>query len=151
MNRLGLLISVLRVHLVSLFVLLTDGVLEVSNTGRIVDVGLTPSTPVVFTRLGHTRRDDGLPRRPAALMHLESVHGEKVEGGALNTASSAREAALDDLRMKTESLKDLSTLIRGQGGDTHLGHNLQNSAVDGMTVVVGELLYRLIVLDAMKR
>ena len=73
-NRLSLLISVLRVRLVSLFVLLTDGVLEVRDAVGVVDVSLTTSTPVILARLRHSGRQDGLARWPATLVHLVGVH-----------------------------------------------------------------------------
>ena len=99
MYGLRLLVGVLRVRVVGLLVLLTDGVLEVRDTGGVVDVGFATRTPVVFTRLGHARGNDSLAGRPAALVHLVGVHGEKVERGTLNAARGTVEAAFDNLGM----------------------------------------------------
>jgi hypothetical protein len=115
-----------------------DGILKVGNASRVVDVGFSTITPVVFTRLGHTRRDDSLATRPTTLVELEGIHGKEVKGGTLDTAGGTDEAFLDDLAVETESLEDLGTLVGLEGGDTHLGHDFEDAIVDGVAVVVHE-------------
>ena len=112
MNCPRLLVRIICVRVVSTLVL-PDSILEISDYGRIVDVCFPNGTPVVFFRLRHSRRDDGLTGRPATFVHLVCVHREEVESCTLDSAGCAVEAALDNLGMKTEGLENLGTLVRG--------------------------------------
>jgi hypothetical protein len=72
--------SVLGVRVVRRLVLLPHGVLQVSDTGRVVDVRLASVSPVVLSRLGEAGRKDGIAGRVASLVRLEGVEGEELKG-----------------------------------------------------------------------
>ncbi|KAI3478074.1 hypothetical protein L1887_60005 [Cichorium endivia] len=137
----------LGVGVVGRLVSLARGILEVGDGHGVVDVGLTTVTVVVLTRLRQTRDGDGVTRRVAAVVELERIHGEQGEVGTRDTRGGTGEAAVDDAVGETESLEDLGALVRGEGGDTHLGHDLEDTVVDGVLPVVDELRGREVGLD----
>ncbi len=122
-----------------------------SDGHGVVDVGLTTVTVVVLTGLGETRDRDGVTRGVTAVVEFESIHGEQGEVGTRDARGGTGEAAVNDVAGKTKSLEDLSTLVRGKGRDTHLGHDLEDTVVDGVSPVVDELLRRLITLTRPSR
>ena len=134
------LVSRPGVCLVRLVVLGSDSVLDVGNRGGVVDVRLTAITPVVLSSLGETRNLLDATARVALLVESEGILGNLLKGHTTNTGGSTCEAAVDNGVVNTKSLKDLGTLVTLKSGDTHLTHDLQDSAINGVPVVVDELL-----------
>ena len=58
MNNPGLFVGTSSVGIVSTLVLLPDGILEISDSGGIVDMSFSAGTPVIFARLRHPRRKE---------------------------------------------------------------------------------------------
>jgi hypothetical protein len=77
---------------------------------------------------------------------LEGIHRQELECSALDSRGSANEALLDDLLVQTQCLEELSTLVRGKGGHTHLGQHLEDTLVGGLLIVGNEALHCLSVL-----
>lgn len=50
------------------------------------------------------------------------------------------EAAIDNRVVESECLKDLSSLVRLQRRDAHLGHDLEDTAVGRVLVVLDDLV-----------
>jgi hypothetical protein len=112
---LDLLILGARVGLVRLVVLGANGVLDVGNRGRVVDVGFTTVSPMVLARLRETNRADAGSGRVATLVESESILGNELESHSLDTGSSTPKASLHDRLIETKDLKNLGTLVRGKG------------------------------------
>ncbi|GFZ47935.1 hypothetical protein JCM24511_05682 [Saitozyma sp. JCM 24511] len=140
------LARVARVAVIGVLVLLADSVLELGHGDRVVDTHLGSLAVVILARLGHAGDLDSVAGWPGALVELERVHGEELEGRTLDTRCGADKALADDLLVDTENLKELSALVRGQSGHTHLGEHLENTLVDRLHVVCDELLGALAVL-----
>ena len=50
--------------------------------------------------------------------------------------------------VQTENLEDLSTLVGLQSRDSHLGHNLEDTIVNRVTVVLHQIVDGLVALDS---
>jgi hypothetical protein len=146
-DALSLFVGVACIGVVCSLVLLANGVLEVRDPSRVVDVSLSTVSPVVLPGFRHTRGKDDFLTRPSALVEFESVHSKKIESGTLDTAGRSDKAFFNDFMVETEDLKDLGTLVRCEGRNTHLRHDLEDTVVDGVAVVVDELLSILAVFD----
>ena len=116
------------------------GVWMAPNARGVVDVSFAARPPVILSGLWHAGGKDSLARGPAALVHLECIHGEEVESSALHTAGRANEALLDDLGVETKRLEDLRTLVRLEGRNTHLAHDFENAVVGCLTIIDDQLV-----------
>src|SRR6266404_1215578 len=96
MNALRLIIRVTRISIVRILILLLDSMLEIGDAFGIVYVLLPTVTPVILSGLGHPRGDQGLARRPAALMEFECIHGKEIKSRPLNTTSRTNEETIDN-------------------------------------------------------
>src|SRR5262249_13358016 len=52
----------------------------------------------------------------------------------------AREVFIDDAAVEADDLEDLCTLVGLQGGDAHLGEDLEEAFADGFRIVLFELI-----------
>ncbi|GKT49344.1 uncharacterized protein ColSpa_09525 [Colletotrichum spaethianum] len=144
---LDLLVLGAGVRLVGLVVLGADGILDVGNAGGVVHVSLTTIAPVVLARLGQASDTDGVAGGETTLVEAEAVLCDGLEGGTLDTGGGALEAALDDSLIKTKSLENLGTLVRSKSRDTHLAHDLEDTTVARVLVVVDQSLVGKLLLD----
>jgi hypothetical protein len=145
--RLDLLILGSGVGLVGLVILGADGILDVGNRGRIVNVRLTTITPVVLSRLWKTRHTNGVSRGKSTLVETVALLGNQLESQALDTGGSALKTSLDNSLVKTKGLENLGTLVRGKSGDTHLAHDLEDTTVARVLVVADKGFVRELLLD----
>jgi hypothetical protein len=144
---LDLLILGAGVSLVGLVVLGANGVLDVGNRGRVVDVGLTTISPVVLARLRKTRGEDSLTGGETTLVESECLLSNELESHTLDTRSSTPETSLNNCLIKTQDFENLGTLVRGESRDTHLTHNLENTTITGVLVVTDKSLIGSLLLD----
>ena len=127
----------------SLQVLDSLGVVEVSLRGHPVFL----AAPVVLAGVAKSRRlslavGRGLARGEAHVVHGERVCGELIEPDALHARHGPLEALGDYVRVEPQRLKNLRPLVGRQGGDSHLREHLEHSVLNGVEVVVDELLER---------
>jgi len=112
---LDLLVRVSRISIVSALILLSDCVLQVGHSGRVIDMRFASVTPVILARLRHTSDGDRLTTRGVpTFVSGKCVHGQDLERRALNSRSRSGETLTDDFVMQTESFKDLGALVRCQ-------------------------------------
>jgi hypothetical protein len=131
-----------RVCLVRLVVLGPHGILDVGNGGRIVNVRLSAVTPVVLASLSQTRDFLDSTARVALLVKSEGILCNLLKSHTTDTSGSTSEAAVDNGVIDTESLENLGSLVTLKSGDTHFTHDLQDTAVNGVLVVLNQLLLR---------
>mmetsp|Transcript_32603 Transcript_32603/g.79532 ORF Transcript_32603/g.79532 Transcript_32603/m.79532 type:complete len:1230 (+) Transcript_32603:1174-4863(+) len=75
---------------------------------------------------------------------LEKVGQHLVKVDAADAGGGAGECPVHDIRVDSKGLKDLSTTVRLQRGDAHLGHRLAHAIVEGSLDALGELLVRVV-------
>ena len=82
---------------------------------------------------------------PAAVVHpalairagvpLEHVARDVLVADAADARGHARERVRDDLVTDAKRLEDLRSVVRRDGGDAHLRHDLEDAGVDGLLVL----------------
>ena len=100
------------------------------HLGRAV---LVDSVAVVSGVRQRMRRGVVLDKRPLAKRGGVAGHGLAADTGkreAADAGGGAREAEVDDVAAEAEGLEDLRALVRLQGRDAHLGHDLEDADAD---------------------
>ena len=68
-------------------------------------------------------------------VEAELVAGDGVESDAADAARVGAEVSLQQTLRQTDGLEDLGTTVRTDGGDTHLGHDLEQAFLHGLDIV----------------
>ncbi len=141
---LDLLVLGERVRLVGLVVLGADGVLDIRDADRIVDVWLAAIAPMVLARLLE-------PRDLADVSWLGKPFSWKANASwAIELERSCRGYELPYQQkprsttavVNAECFEDLGSLVGLQGGDSHLAHDFQDATIARCLVVGDDLLVR---------
>mmetsp|Transcript_100539 Transcript_100539/g.288012 ORF Transcript_100539/g.288012 Transcript_100539/m.288012 type:complete len:1151 (+) Transcript_100539:506-3958(+) len=141
------LVDVLGVHLVRLARVRLGRLLQQHHGRRGVEVRLAAVTVVEVARVGQERNLGGRVR-VGRVVEAANVGVKTLEVAALNAASRAGKATVDHLVGETDGLEDLGALVRLEGRDTHLGHDLEDALGGTLAVVVEELLVAELLLGA---
>lgn len=72
---------------------------------------LASVSPVVFTCLRQPGWNVDVSAWVAALVILDGIHSQQLEGYSLDSACSANETLVDDGVVNTESFEDLGSLV----------------------------------------
>ncbi len=140
-QALGLLVHPGRVLLEDVVPAVAGGVLEAEDRLRVEQVRLALAAPLVLAAdLQRAVRGgdagDGV-RLGVARGHLL---GDDVQAGAADLGGGAVEVGLDELVVEADGLEDLGAAVGGDGGDAHLGHDLQDALAERVDQVLDGLL-----------
>ena len=109
------------------FVIATLGRLLQQEDGlRIIEVILTGAAPLVFaagTQI--TMRARGPLGRVGHAVANGHFFGEFVEADATHAGGGPGEILVDDILVQTNGFEQLGATIAHDGGDAHLGHDLE--------------------------
>ena len=141
-GRLGVVVDEARVLPVQLVVARAHGLLQLGDGLRVVQVALAAQAPLVeAARLQLARRRRRVHVKAAA-WRISVSCSMRRHVDAADARHGAREVLLDDLVGETHGLEDLGPDVRGDRGDAHLGHRLEQALADGLDVVVARLRAR---------
>ena len=115
-----------------------DGGLQGRDHVRVVHVVL----PVVHV-LEQPALTHADARIPCAPREVIGVRLQILEIRTLDTALGALEAQINDRGGEAHDLKELRAAIARDGGDAHLGHDLEQTLADAAPVAAAELLTRI--------
>ena len=139
----GLVVHQAGVLLEDLVAAAPGRVLQLEHGLRVEQVRLTLAAPLVVTAglqppvvqvAAAGREGPGVPGR--------GLGGQHAEADAAEPGCGAGEAGADDLLAQPDGLEDLRPGVGGDGGDAHLGHDLQKALAQGLDQVRGGLLGR---------
>ena len=69
------------------------------------------------------------------LMHGYGISGDLLQTNTADGTNFCAEVSLQQTLTESDTLKDLRTAIRADGRDTHLGHDLEQTFLNGLDVV----------------
>ena len=70
----------------------------------------------------------------------EGLAGDLIQAHSLNAGDGSGEVVIHHFAVETDDLHDLRTLVGLEGGDAHLGENLEQSFIDGLDIILLELI-----------
>ena len=113
------------------------GVLQTEDRLRIEEVILPFSAPLIFAPFAQLSvRSLGAVLGKGDLMAARHFFGKVLVADASQTAVGAGKALFNELRPQPDGFKNLRSHIRANGGDAHLGHDLQHALVASLHIVV---------------
>ena len=116
-------------------------VLQLEHGLRVEQVRLALAAPLVLAAgLQPPVIRAGAPRREGPGVPGRGLGGQHVEADAAEPGRGAGEAGADDLLAQPDGLEDLRPGVGGDGGDAHLGHDLQQALAQGLDQVLRGLL-----------
>lgn len=140
-EALGLLVHPVRVLLEDVVPLVARGVLQAEDGLRIEQVRLALAAPLVLAadvQEAVCRGDagDGVRLGVAG----GDLLGDDVETGAADLGGRAVEVRGDEGLVEADGLEDLGAAVGGDGGDAHLGHDLEDALAERVDQVPDGLL-----------
>ncbi len=137
----GLVVHQVGVFLEDLVPAAPGRVLQLEHGLRVEQVRLTLTTPLVVTAgLQPPVIEVGAPGREGPGVPGRDLGGQHLEADTAEPGGGAGEGGADDLLAEPDGLEDLRPGVGGDGGDTHLGHDLQQALAQGLDQVLRGLL-----------
>ncbi len=82
----------------------------------------------------------GRIRAEGQLVPGQGLPGQVAQAHAAQAGGGAGEVLVDDELVDADGLEDLGALVAAQGADAHLGHGLEQALLEGLDVVLGDLV-----------
>ncbi len=130
---LALVVHEPRVLLEDVVLLRLSGVLEFEHRLWVEQVVLSIAPPLILAavlQVGLAHRT----RRVRLAMASQHLVGNHIETYSANPGGGACEVPVHKILVQADRLEDLRTPVALQGGDAHLGHDLQHALVHGFDV-----------------
>ena len=138
---LGLLVHPVGVLLEDVVAAGAGGVLEAEDGLRVEQVRLALAAPLVLAAdLQRAVRGGDAGGRVRLGVPGGDLLGDDVEADAADLGGGAVEVLVDEVLVEADGLEDLGAAVGGDGGDAHLGHDLQDALAEGVDQVADGLL-----------
>ena len=134
---LGLVVDLVGVAAEDLPLLGAGRVLEAGDGRGVEEVVLALAAPLVVAA-GLERAVRRRDARGRVGLEVSGQHllGDDVEADAAQRRGRAGEVLVDELLGQAHGLEDLGAAVGGDGGDAHLGHDLEDAVAEGVDEVV---------------
>ena len=132
-DRLLLVVDKMSVFLEQLVVALAGGKLQSGYSLRIpgmLDAVLT------IVELSHAGQEVELLGGEGLVVQQDGVAGDGLKTNTADGAYLCSEIVLQQTLAQTDALEDLGSAIAADGGDSHLGHNLEQAFLHSLDVVL---------------
>ncbi len=136
----GLLVDPVRVLLEDVVPAVAGGVLEAEDRLRVEQVRFALAAPLVLAAdLQCAVRGGDAGDGVRLGVPGGDLLGDDVESGAADLGGGAVEVPGDEGLFEADGLEDLGAAVGGDGGDAHLGHDLQDALAQGVDQVADGL------------
>ncbi len=114
-----------------------DGFLQLGDGQRVQQMIFAVAPPLVGAADIQRQGFVGDAFRESRLMARADFAGDPVEVNSADPRGGAGEIGIDHAAVQSDGFKNLCAAIAVQGGDTHLGHDFEQSLVDGFDKILG--------------